>query len=214
MKKEISLEAGPINMSSTEAFFSFHHINAWDDGDELVMDINAYDDASIVEKYYLKELEKPGTQLPFGTLRRYRMDLRNKKISHHLVSDACIELPRIDYERFNTEGSYGFTYGVSLKPTQREGFYNSLVKINAKNGDSSYWNEDGCYPGEPCFVARPNSINDEDGVLLSIVLDAKNKNSFLLLLDAGSMTEIARATVPQAIVYGFHAEFFSENSLS
>jgi carotenoid cleavage dioxygenase-like enzyme len=51
-------------------------------------------------------------------------------------------------------------------------------------------------------------------VLLSIVLDAKKKNSFLLLLDAGSMTEIARAAVPEAIVYGFHAEFFSENSLS
>ena len=198
----------------TEAFFSSHHVNAWEEGDELVMDINAYDDASIVEKYYLKELEKPGTQLPFGTLRRYRMNLRSKKIPHHTVSEACIELPRIDYDRYNTSPDYTYTYGVSLLPGKRDGFYNSIVKINARNGDTSYWNEEYSYPGEPCFIPRPGSRNDDDGVLLSIVLDAKKKNSFLLLLDAGSMTEIARAAVPEAIVYGFHAEFFSENSLS
>jgi beta,beta-carotene 9',10'-dioxygenase len=194
----------------TDPFFSFHHVNAWEEGDELVMDINAYDDASIVEKYYLKELEKPGSILPFGTLRRYRMNLRTKKIAHHTISEACIELPRIDYERFNTDGNYGHTYGVSIHPSKREGFYNSIVKINTRNGDSTYWNEEGCYPGEPCFVPRPGSKSDEDGVLLSIVLDAKNKNSFLLLLDAANLTEIARATVPEAIVYGFHAEFFRD----
>jgi beta,beta-carotene 9',10'-dioxygenase len=194
----------------TDPFFSFHHVNAWEEGDELVMDLNAYDDASIVEKYYLKELEKPGSRLPFGTLRRYRMNLRTKKIAHHTISEACIELPRIDYARFNTDGNYGHTYGVSIHPSKREGFYNSIVSINTKNGDSMYWNEEGCYPGEPCFVPRPGSKADDDGVLLSIVLDAKKKNSFLLLLDAADLTEIARATVPEAIVYGFHAEFFKD----
>lgn len=194
----------------TDPFFSFHHVNAWEEGDELVMDLNAYDDASIVEKYYLKELEKPGSRLPFGTLRRYRMNLRTKKIAHHTISEACIELPRIDYERFNTDGNYGHTYGVSIHPSKREGFYNSIVSINTKNGDTLYWNEEGCYPGEPCFVPRPGSKTDNDGVLLSIVLDAKKKNSFLLLLDAANLTEIARATVPEAIVYGFHAEFFKD----
>lgn len=193
----------------TESFFSFHHVNAWEEGDELVMDINAYDDASIVEKYYLKELEKPHSQIPFGTLRRYRMNLKTRRISHTRVSEACIELPRIDYHRFNTNGNYNFTYGVSIHPRKREGFYNSIVKINSKNGDSIYWNEEGCYPGEPCFVPAPGSRNDEDGILLSIVLDAKKKNSFLLLLDAASLCEVARATVPEAIVYGFHADFFS-----
>ena len=192
----------------TDPFFSFHHVNAWEEGDELVMDLNAYDDASIVEKYYLKELEKPGNKLPFGKLKRYRLNLRTRKHSHTTVSDACIELPRIDYERYNTDGNYGFTYGVSLHPSHAEGFYNSIVKINVKTGDNSYWNEDGCFPGEPVFVARPGSRNDEDGVLLSIVLDSKKRNSFLLVLDAVTMDEIARATVPEAIVYGFHAEFF------
>ncbi len=195
----------------TEAFFSFHHINAWEEGDELVMDINAYDDASIVSKYYLHELEKSDLAIPEGMLRRYRMNLKTKRIVEKTtVSNACIELPRIDYDRFNTNGEYGFTYGVSLHPEHKTGFYNSIVKINTKNGDSRYWFEDGCYPGEPCFIPSPESKNDEQGVLLSIVLDSKNENSFLLILDASSLQEVARASVPEPIVYGFHGEFFRD----
>lgn len=194
----------------TEAFFSFHHINAWEEGDELVMDINAYDDASIVSKYYLNELQKIDLKLPEGTLRRYRLNLKSRRITeNNIVSDACIELPRIDYERYNTNGTYGFTYGVGLHPQHKTGFYNSIVKINARNGDAHYWYQDGCYPGEPCFISSPGSKTDEEGVLLSIVLDSKAENSFLLILDATSLQEIARASVPEPIVYGFHGEFFA-----
>lgn len=192
----------------TEAFFAFHHVNAWEEGDDLVMDINAYDDASIVQKYYLKELEQPDVQLPFGTLRRYRMNLRNKRIELHTISDACIELPRIDYERYNTSGNYQYTYGVSLHPSNPTGFYNSIVKIDVQTGANAYWYNPDCYPGEPFFLAAPNGKNDADGVLLSIVLDAAQHRSFLLVLDAGSMEEIARATLPEPVVYGFHGEFF------
>lgn len=192
----------------TDPFFSFHHVNAWEEGEELVMDLNAYDDASIVEHYYLRELEKPDVALPVGTLRRYRMNLRTKQISSTTVSDACIELPRIDYNRYNTKGDYQYTYGISLHPEHPVGIYNCLVKINSKTGASTYWYSEGCHPGEPCFIPSPGSKNDEDGVLLSIVLDTKKGNSFLMLLDAGKMQEIARATVPEPVVFGFHGEYF------
>jgi carotenoid cleavage dioxygenase-like enzyme len=193
----------------TEASFNFHHINAWEEGDDLVMDINAYDDASIVFKYYLKELENPELELPFGTVRRYRINLRSKKINYHKISEDCIELPRIDYHRYNTNGAYQNVYGVSIHPQKRKGFYNSLVKINTNTGQSVYWAEDDCYPGEPCFIPSPDSKSDEDGVLVSIVLDGKHENSFLLLLDATTMNEIARARVEHPVVYGFHGEYFS-----
>lgn len=192
----------------TEAFFSFHHVNAWEEGEELIMDINAYDDASIIQKYYLKELEKEDAELPTGTLRRYRFNLRTKKYNAETVSTACIELPRIDYNRYNTNGNYNFTYGVSVHPLHPTGFYNSIVKINSKTGDAYYWREEGCYPGEPFFQPSPKSKTDEDGVLISIVLDAAKQNSFLLFLDAVTMQEIARAVLPEPVVYGFHGEFF------
>jgi len=208
----IEKETGKVKAKfETDPFFSFHHVNAWEEGEELVMDINAYDDASIVNHYYLRELEKPDIKLPIGTIRRYRMNLRSKKINSSLISDACIELPRIDYARYNTESNYRFTYGISLDPEKPLGFYNSLVKINTKTGDATYWHCEGCYPGEPCFIPSPNSKDDQDGVLLSIVLDTNQGNSFLMLLDAVTMQEIARATVPEPVVFGFHAEYFPEH---
>lgn len=192
----------------TDPFFCFHHINAWEEGDDLVMDINAYDDAEIIYKYYLQELEKEDLFLPKGTLRRFRLNLRSKRITSEIISDACIELPRINYQKSNTSRDYGYTYGVSLHPEKLSGFYNSLVKINAVTGKADYWYEEHCYPGEPFFEAAPSGHTADEGVLMSIVLDSRNNNSFLLLLNALNMEEIARATLPEPVLYGFHGEFF------
>jgi carotenoid cleavage dioxygenase-like enzyme len=41
-----------------------------------------------------------------------------------------------------------------------------------------------------------------------VVLDPDAEQSFLLILDAHSWTERARAPVPHAIPFGFHGQFF------
>jgi carotenoid cleavage dioxygenase-like enzyme len=194
----------------TEAFFCFHHINAWEEKDTIIMDLNAYEDASIIQHYYLNKLQDETNQLPAGVVKRFILNLSTRSYETFRISDACIELPRIDYERYNTQNNYRYTYGVSLHPENQQGFYNSIVKIDAQNGDSIYWRADHCYPGEPFFASKPNSRNDEEGVLISIVLDVKKGNSFLLFLDAITMQEIARATLPEPIVYGFHADYFPQ----
>ncbi|MFB6278540.1 MAG: carotenoid oxygenase family protein, partial [Salinibacter sp.] len=70
------------------------------------------------------------------------------------------------------------------------------------------WHESGTYPGEPVFVPHPEGTTEEDGVVLSVVLDPAAEQSFLLVLDADTFTERARATVPHAIPFGFHGQFF------
>ena len=60
------------------------------------------------------------------------------------------------------------------------------------------------------FVAAPGAQREDDGVLLSVVLDAGEGSSFLLVLDAGTLSEIARATVPHHIPFGFHGQFARE----
>jgi beta,beta-carotene 9',10'-dioxygenase len=46
------------------------------------------------------------------------------------------------------------------------------------------------------------------GVLLSVVLDAKAAASFLVVLDASNLTELARATAPHVVTFGFNGGFF------
>jgi carotenoid cleavage dioxygenase-like enzyme len=45
-------------------------------------------------------------------------------------------------------------------------------------------------------------------VVLSVVLDASAGHSFLLVLDASSFEEIARADAPHHIPFGFHGQYF------
>jgi carotenoid cleavage dioxygenase-like enzyme len=69
--------------------------------------------------------------------------------------------------------------------------------------------EDGCFPGEPVFLPRPNGADHLEGVIVSVVLDGKRDRSFMLVLDAQSFEEVGRAFAPHVIPFGFHGEFKS-----
>jgi beta,beta-carotene 9',10'-dioxygenase len=56
-------------------------------------------------------------------------------------------------------------------------------------------------------VRQPGSDDEDAGVVLSVVLDAAAGRSFLLILDARSFEELARAEAPHHIPFGFHGQF-------
>jgi carotenoid cleavage dioxygenase-like enzyme len=60
------------------------------------------------------------------------------------------------------------------------------------------------------FVTGPEAAGEDDGVILSVVLDAKSGRSFLLVLDARGLQELARAEAPHPITFGFHGNFFDD----
>lgn len=194
-----------------EAFFAFHHVNAFERGDELIVDIVGYPDAEIIQAYYLNRLENPAARLPWGQLRRYHLPLKNKhaRATYEIISDVCLELPRFDYERYNLRSDYNFVYAVSVQANQPHGFYNQLAKVNLATGQSQTWHAPHCFPGEGVFVGAPNRTAEDDGVVLSVVLDAERGKSFLLVLDAASFTEHARAELPQPVLFGYHGDYFS-----
>jgi beta,beta-carotene 9',10'-dioxygenase len=90
------------------------------------------------------------------------------------------------------------------------------VRVDCATGAALTWNEPGTYPGEPVVVARPAGAGgtgaEDDGVVLSVALDATAGTSCLLVLDAATLTELARATVPHAIPFGFHGGFSSDDA--
>ncbi len=65
-----------VRSVTADPFFAFHHVNAYDDDDgSVVVDLVAYDDASVIESFYLHRLSEPDVQIPPGTLRRLRVPL-------------------------------------------------------------------------------------------------------------------------------------------
>lgn len=192
----------------TEAAFAFHHVNAYESGDELIVDLVAYPDANIIDQFYLSHLRSGEPIDGAGRLVRYFIPLTSSgKVRSETISDARMELPRIDYTRVAGR-PYRVVYGAGNH--RRGNFMDSIAKVDVVNGQTLEWWEDGTYPGEPVFVANPDGGAEDTGVLLSVVLDARRSRSFLLVLDAASLVEVARAECPHHIPLGFHGNFFSD----
>ena len=86
----------------------------------MFVDLAAYEDASIIDAFYLKRLQDVGLELPHGNLRRYRVPLKGGQVSYEVISDACMELPHFDYGRYNMSGDYRYVYAVGVNYTGGE----------------------------------------------------------------------------------------------
>lgn len=185
--------------------FAFHHINAYVDGDEVVVDLSGYPDTKVIDALYLDHL-RGHDKVPMATPTRYRLDLNGDTITTERITDQALELPRINYERHNGR-PYRYAYGVGSRTGAGENFFDQLVKVNVTDGSSHTWAEPDCHPGEPVFVAAPDATAEDEGVVLSVVFDGRSGTSFLVVLDASSFTELARAAVPHGVPFGFHGQF-------
>ncbi len=203
----IDRESGdPIGPFITDPFFAFHHVNAYDDPErgEVVIDMTVYPDPSLIEDLYLDRL-RSGRGVQRATLRRVRIRPAEQAIESETMLDDDLELARINYGRCN-ERPYRYVWGVGVGGS---GWLERIVRGDLEQRTTSAWSEAGCYPGEPVFVARPGAGEEDDGVLLSVVLDSRSERSFLLVLDAADLSEIARAEAPHHIPFGFHGQFAS-----
>jgi carotenoid cleavage dioxygenase-like enzyme len=194
-----------VRVARADAFFAFHHVNAFEEGDALVADLVTYPDAGVIDQLYLDRLRSGEPVTATGTLTRFRIGASGDVPAERL-SEVPIELPRFDYRR-RAGRPYRYVYGAGNAVPGN--FIDNLVKLDLEGGTASSWQEEGCYPGEPVFVAAPGAANEDDGVILSVVLDTRKAASFLLILDAATFGELARAEVPHPIPFGFHGNHFA-----
>ncbi|KAJ5301889.1 hypothetical protein PENANT_c002G03749 [Penicillium antarcticum] len=105
--------------------------------------------------------------------------------------------------KFVTE-KYRYTYATTFRGEST--ITDGIMKFDCDTQESSLWARQGHSPGAPIFVADPDGVSEDDGVLLSVVLDGMTCKSNLLCLDAGKLAELGRADVKGAVVFGFHGK--------
>lgn len=195
----------------SEAFFAFHNVNAWNEGDDVIIDLCGHDDAAVIDELFVDRLRDRTTVPSLGRMRRYRLEDVSRadideprQVSGRILSSAPIELPRFN-QRYHMSPTR-YVYGIS----EGEGsdYWNGLVKIDVETGDHMTWSEADCYPGEPIMLAAPDGEKEDDGVVVSVVLDGRNGSSFLVVLDATDLSELCRATGAPAVPFGFHGNFY------
>jgi carotenoid cleavage dioxygenase-like enzyme len=188
-----------VRTHEAPACFGFHHVNAYEGPEGLVLDVIVYPDPSVIDYLYLDAI-KTAERFPSGELRRYVLPHGGGPVRAEPVSPLGIELPRIDERRRCRR--YRYVYGNGV--TAGGDFLDQIVRVDTQRATAAAWSEPGCYPGEPVFVPDPASRAEGEGVLLSIVLDSRAGASFLLVLDATTLEERARARMSHHVPFGFH----------
>lgn len=211
--------------------FSFHTVNAFEseDGKMLHVDLSVYDNPDIINDLSLDRLRAvPGKEVSKCHLRRLSIPLQKPSPSTPSSPTPIAKIPA-PTPLMKDEKSYGqffefpaintaysgkacrYVYGMTaVRPTNMG---NALGKHDLSTGTCQVWYEPGGMPGEPQFIAAPGAQSEDDGVLVFPVMCADG-SSALVVLDAKSMQEVARARLPYVIPYRFHGTFMQGTGTS
>ncbi|KAK4223354.1 carotenoid oxygenase [Podospora fimiseda] len=218
---------GVVGRGESPAGFFFHSINAYEKDGKIVCDVMDYKNMNVIHKlYYDVILQKDGadrrfwgdkehTRAAMVSCSRYELTLPSGKKDKGLIKVEKVstipgphagELPTINPLYATRSCRYVYSLPYQGRSTTMDG----LVKTDMVTREVLYWDcPQGHNPGEAIFVPRPGADvsteeGEDDGVLLSVVVDGHKKTSYLLCLDAKSMTEVGRAEIGFPIAIGFH----------
>lgn len=205
-----------IKKYSGRAFFAFHSANAWEENGGIVAEVPAFDSIDIIKKFYLNHIKADSAEARKWVDKAKPSYTRFwlpevEKVGTGFVEtvwerpgDVSMELPAIN-PLYKTK-PHRFTYGLVFrgKSTMMDG----LVKHdNSPEQKHLLWEKHAHTPGEAIFIPDPAGTEEDDGVLLTVVLDGRSGLSYLLVLDAKTMREVARAEMDWAVPLGFHGTF-------
>jgi len=202
----------------TKGFFFFHTINAYEVDDQIVLDILNYDDISLLDCLRIKYLragifesttKSKATRyvLPVGNLKEMKKDenlikIENCKSTSILngkgifeltgsqLGPSGFEMPTINPKHIGKV--YNYVYGTGF--LEKGFFENAMGKLDIKNNDAIFYKDSSTtYPGEAVFLPSPDAKDEDDGVVLTVVLELdESKSPFLAVLDAKTLKELAR----------------------
>lgn len=201
-----------IQRHELEACFHFHIANAWEEGNHLHIDLPLYEDAGIIEGLRLDAL-RAKHELPPSRLCRLNLPLKKGSASREILSPAVVELPRLHPSLVGRRHSTAF-----FATSQNGVFLDSIMRWHNDEGMSHLWQSEGCFPGEPLFVPRPRNAGggkrDDDGLVLTMVLDTQKERSFIAVLDGHDLNERSRIDLPDIVPFSFHGQFRAHTNSS
>lgn len=191
--------AKDLKWFSIPSCYVFHPLNAYDDGEAVVLDVARY------EKMWVKGFDAP------AHLHRFRLDLRTGVAKGEQLDDQMIEFPRVANAKAGLKHRYG--YAITTHGDDDAGFKlgSEIVKFDLDRGETRVAALGrGRFPSEAAHAAAGSG--EDDGFLLSIIYDAATNASALIVLDAKDITKgpLASVALPQRVPFGFHGAWFAD----
>ena len=190
-------EPARVTRFSVDAFYQWHFANAFERGNELVIDYVRYPD--FASFYDLSDGRRSGG-LGQGRLHRATVDVASKRFASEQLLDGGVEFPRIHPAR------EGQAHGVTWLAA---GDLQGLV-MRRDDGRVQRWRADVDEAvTEPVFVPRPGGGAEDDGWVLTLVQDGRADASCLAVLDAARIEAgpIARVWFDHPVPITFHGSW-------
>lgn len=183
----------------TPGYF-IHVLNAFEDGDEVVVDA----------PFYGKVLERGNTdwlrQGKIASLKRWRLNLKTGDVKEVRLTDLSFDFPTLNPRQLGRPYRYGYGVGHFLESDGKVGFAD-LVQYDVLEGIAMVHKlGDGRVPSEGLFVPRPEGKGENDGWVLSFVYDPERDASDLVIVDATRFDQAPACVIhlPQRVPVGFH----------
>lgn len=205
-------DGGPPRTLETRGGFVFHFVNAFERGQEIVVDgarMDAFEGGPI-------DVRDPaafrGQRLFDAHPTRFQLDLAAGRVSEESLGLHAVELPTID-GRWATREHHTF-FSIAREPGSRSPLHEALARTSTAGGAPLVRSFAPDLPGEPVFVPRSPDAAEGDGWLLSVIYRARARRSELVCLDASTLETVATARLPHAIPPGFHGGFVPRAALA
>ncbi|MCU1647811.1 MAG: carotenoid oxygenase [Nocardia sp.] len=179
-----------------EPCYVFHPMNAYEDGDTIVLDVVRY------PKMFDTNRFGPDDGAP--TLDRWEVDLLAGKVRQSRFDDRAQEFPRIDERRIGKQHRYGYVPAVGPGVSGDSMLYKHDLAKGTTTARSF-----GTGKSLAEFVFEPSTPDaaEDEGVLMGFVYDAPTDTSELAILDAETLETVASIKLPHRVPAGFHGNW-------
>ncbi len=185
--------------------YIYHVVNAWEEGDDVVLDVCRVKRPQPVADGRSKLAQMLAYLRLDAQLWRYRFDLTTGSTTEGPRDDANTEFPSIDARLTGQKSRYA--YNVTISPEETL-MFDGVVRYDEVTGaKDEYRFGPGRWGSEAPFAPRDGSKGEDDGYLVTFVQDEREQRSELLILDAADVAAgpIGRVRLPQRVPLGFHA---------
>ena len=187
----------------------FHFGNAFEiNEDKLVFEVVTTDNKQLLEKLRIWKKDQFGNDSTltktWGILERVTVDLKTKSLVSNDKLAEYVEFPRYDLRLTAKKSQFLYliedSYGADAKIVRVNLEKQTSIKINA--GKTRTY-------GEPVFVPRTSTVNEERGWILAQGYDGDKNESFLEIRDAQTL-EFASRIWAKGLHFplGFHGNFY------
>lgn len=205
-----------LQVVETDPCFVFHHANAFEQGDSVIVDSVCYQDFVGLDRDRAYPDNTDFDQLPPGQLWRFHLNLNQKTAKRQLISPRCVEFPQVSPARIGQPHQWIFL--GSAHHAEGNAPLQAILKVHPESGQQDFWSAaPQGFVGEPLFVPRlkkdrNSTALEEEGWVITLVYDAAHDRTDVVILDGTCLAQgpVARLHLKHHIPYGLHGTFTSE----